>query len=148
MDQPIWARPWERVFSAWIACGLAVWSIPVLPLGEFISPSVPQLHTEYLFKGFPGGSEGKESPCNVGSIPGSGRSPGEGNGNPLQCSCLENFLEQRSWADYSLWGYKESDMTEQLIHTASSPHEEHWLIIYFPATMVHSFSTYVSGYWY
>ena len=43
--------------------------------------------------GFPGGAEVKASACNVGdvgSIPGSGRSPGEGNGNPLQCSCLEN----------------------------------------------------------
>ena len=42
---------------------------------------------------FPGGSDSKASACNVGdlgSIPGSGRSPGEGNGNPLQCSCLEN----------------------------------------------------------
>ena len=42
--------------------------------------------------GFPGGSDGKESACNagdLGSIPGSGRSPGEGNGNPLQYSCLE-----------------------------------------------------------
>ena len=43
--------------------------------------------------GFPGGSEVKVSACNagdLGSIPGSGRSPGEGNGNPLQYSCLEN----------------------------------------------------------
>ena len=42
---------------------------------------------------FPGGSDGKESACSIGdlgSIPGSGRSPGEGNGNPLQYSCLEN----------------------------------------------------------
>ena len=42
---------------------------------------------------FPGGSEVKASACNAGdrgSIPGLGRSPGEGNGNPLQCSCLEN----------------------------------------------------------
>ena len=42
---------------------------------------------------FPGGSDGKESACNegdLGLIPGSGRSPGEGNGNPLQYSCLEN----------------------------------------------------------
>ena len=48
-------------------------------------------------RGFPGGSEGKESACNVGHpsmIPGSGRSPGEGNGNPLQYSCLEN-----SWTE-------------------------------------------------
>ena len=47
--------------------------------------------------GFPGGSGGKESACNVGdlgSIPGSGRSPGEENGNPLQGSCLENFTDR------------------------------------------------------
>ena len=59
-------------------------------------------------RGFPSGSDGKESACNsgdprdVGSIPGLGRSPGEGNGNPLQCSCLENhlhelFYDRRSW---------------------------------------------------
>ena len=44
-------------------------------------------------KNFPGGSGGEESACNegdLGLIPGSGRSPGEGNGYPLQCSCLEN----------------------------------------------------------
>ena len=44
--------------------------------------------------GFPGGSDGKVSACNGGSIPGSGRSPGEGNGNPLQYSCLENSMER------------------------------------------------------
>ena len=46
--------------------------------------------------GFPGGSEGKESACNVGDpalVPGLGRSPGEGNGNPLQYSCLENSMD-------------------------------------------------------
>ena len=48
----------------------------------------------------------------VGSIPGSGRSPGEGNGNPLQYSCLENLHGQRSLAGYSPWGRRESDMTE------------------------------------
>ena len=45
---------------------------------------------------FPGGSDGKASACNAGdpgSIPGSGRSPGEGNGNPLQHSCLENPMD-------------------------------------------------------
>ena len=60
--------------------------------------------------GFPGGSAGKESTCNVGdlgSIPGLGRSPGEGNGYPLQYSDLENSM------DYP-WGRKELDMTEQL----------------------------------
>ena len=48
----------------------------------------------------------------VGSIPGSGRSPGEGNGNPLQYSCLENLHGQRSLAGYSPWGRRGSDMTE------------------------------------
>ena len=50
--------------------------------------------------GFPGGSEGKASACNSGdlsSISGSGRSPGEGNGNPLQCSCLENPMDGEAW---------------------------------------------------
>ena len=49
---------------------------------------------------FPGGSEGKASACNAGdpgSTPGSGRSPGEGNGNPLQYSCLENPTDGGAW---------------------------------------------------
>ena len=45
-----------------------------------------------------------------GSIPGLGRSPGEGNGNPLQCSCLENLMD----GCHSPWGRKESDTTETL----------------------------------
>ena len=51
-------------------------------------------------EGFPGGSEGKESACiagNAGSIPGLGRSPEEGNGNPLQYSCLENSMDRGAW---------------------------------------------------
>ena len=50
--------------------------------------------------GFPGGSDGKESACNagdLGSIPGSGKSPGEGNGYPLHYSCLENFMDREDW---------------------------------------------------
>ena len=50
--------------------------------------------------GFPGGSDGKASAYNagdLGSIPGSGRSPGEGNGNPLQYSCLENPMDGEAW---------------------------------------------------
>ena len=50
--------------------------------------------------GFPCDSDGKESACNAGdqgSIPGSGRSPGEGNGNPLQYSCLENPVGRGAW---------------------------------------------------
>ena len=65
--------------------------------------------------GFPTGSDGKESACNVGdqgSIPGLERSPGGGHGNPLQYSCLENSYEWRSLAGYSPWGHKELDTTE------------------------------------
>ena len=50
--------------------------------------------------GFPGGSDSKESACNAGDpglIPRSGRSPGEGNGNPLQDSCLENPMDRGAW---------------------------------------------------
>ena len=50
--------------------------------------------------GFPGGSDSKESACDSGdwgSIPGSGRSPGEGNGNLLQDSCLENPMDRGAW---------------------------------------------------
>jgi len=47
--------------------------------------------------GFPGGSDGKESTCAVSFIPGLGRSPGEGHGDPLQYSCLENPHGQRIW---------------------------------------------------
>jgi len=50
--------------------------------------------------GLPPSSVGKESACNAGKlglIPGSGRSPGEGNGNPLQYSCLENPMDRRAW---------------------------------------------------
>ena len=65
---------------------------------------------------FPGGSLVKNLPANTGdpcSIPGSGRPPGEGNGNSLQYSCLQNPME-RSLAGYSPWGCKELDTTESL----------------------------------
>ena len=70
----------------------------------------------YRKKGLPQWLSGKESACNVGVagdtalIPGWERSPGVGNGNPLQYSCLEDV--QRSLAGYSPWGCKESDTTE------------------------------------
>ena len=60
------------------------------------------------------GSDGKVSVYNagdLGSIPGSGRIPGEGNGNRLQYSCLENPTDGGAWCP---WGPKESDTTEQL----------------------------------
>ena len=66
---------------------------------------------------FPGGLDSKASVYNAGdpgSIPGSGRSPGEGNGNPLQYSYLENPMDGGTWLGYSPWGHKESDMTKRL----------------------------------
>ena len=54
----------------------------------------------FMLWGFPNGSDGTVSACNagdLGSIPGLGRSPGEGNGNPLQYSCLENPMDGRAW---------------------------------------------------
>ena len=57
-------------------------------------------YTPVMILDFPGGSEGKASVCNAGDlgwIPGSGRSPGEGNGNPLQHSCLENPMDGGAW---------------------------------------------------
>ena len=74
-----------------------------------------ELGSKGRFLGFPSGSDGKESTCTVGAlglIPGLGRFPGEGNGYPLQYSCLENSMDWRALADYNPWGLKESDMTE------------------------------------
>ena len=79
----------------------------------------------YYLTGFPGGSDGKESACNMGnpgSIPGLGRSPGEGNGYTLQYSYLENSMDREAWQatihevpkGYSPWGRKELNTTEQL----------------------------------
>ena len=77
-------------------------------MDPLFSPQIPLVpcsnHYPSLL-GFPCGLAGKESPCNVGdldSIPGLGRSPGEGKGYLLQYSCLENSMD------------KESDMTERL----------------------------------
>ena len=60
----------------------------------------------------------KNPPANAGDIrdsgliPGSGRSNGEGNGNALQYSCLENSMDRGAWQANSPWGHKELDMTE------------------------------------
>ena len=65
----------------------------------------------------PGGSDRKESACNsgdLGSVPGARRSPGEGNGYPLQYSCLENVMDRRAWWGTVCGVTKESDMIEQL----------------------------------
>ena len=70
--------------------------------GFYLVSLSPNLVTTSHNTGFPGGSDSKESTCNVGelgSIPGLGRSPGEENGNPLQYSCLGNSIDRKAcWA--------------------------------------------------
>ena len=71
------------------------------PLRVQLWAKMCQQYTDtYQRVGFPGGSEDKASTCNAGDpglIPGLGRSPGEGNGNPLQYSCLENPVDRGAW---------------------------------------------------
>ena len=71
------------------------------------------IYVYIYFGGFCGGSDGKESACSAedaGVISELGRSPGEGNGYPLQYSCMENSMDRGAWA------CKETDMIEQLTH--------------------------------
>ena len=86
-------------------------------------------------KGYPGGSDGKESAYNArcpGPVPGSERSPGQGDGNPLQYSFLENPHDRRTWwatVGCSPGGCKELDMTERLqFHSFSYAQEwDFWI---------------------
>ncbi|XDA84213.1 hypothetical protein R6Z07F_014036 [Ovis aries] len=82
---------------------------------------VPKSRTRLTTAQHPSGSASKQPTCQCrrrkrqrdgGLNPGSGRCPGEGNGNPLQYSCLETPHGQRSLGGYSPWGRKESDGTE------------------------------------
>ena len=82
-----------------------------------LSPAPGLWSWYYVAPSFPGGSDGKEFACNakaLGLIPGLGRSPGGGHGNPLQYSCLENPCGQRSQVGYSPLCHKELDATERL----------------------------------
>ena len=79
-------------------------------------------HQISICLGFPGGSDSKESACNtgdLGSIPGSGRSPEEGNGYPLQDSCLENPTDRGAW-QAALMGHNESDHDSVTEHRSAS----------------------------
>ena len=92
----------------------------------------------HIYMSFPGGSDGKEFNCNMkdsGLIPGPGIYSGEGNGNPLHYSCLENSYGQRSLAGYSPWSHKQSHTTECLTphlytHTHTHTHTHIYLFIY------------------
>ena len=83
-----------------LSCAFSLSILPSLALQErCISQTLPAPFMVCLTPtlGFPGGSDSKESACDAGdqrSIPGSGRSPGEGKGNPLQYSCLENPMDR------------------------------------------------------
>ena len=89
--------------------------------------------------GFPGDSGSKDSACNTGDpgfIPGSGRSPGEGNGYPLHYPCLENPMDRGAW-QITVHGSKELDTAERLTLTFTllykniciSNHEHHRILI-------------------
>ena len=72
------------------------------------SPTVLKIHLSF-HSSLPGGSVGKNLPVNVGDsglIPGSGRFPGEGNGNSLQYSCLGNPMDRAAWWAIVPWGCK------------------------------------------
>ena len=74
--------------------------------------------------GFPGGSEVKASACNagdLGSIPGLGRSPGEGNGTPLQYSCLENPMDEGAWWATVHWVTKSQTRLSDFTFTLHFP---------------------------
>ena len=91
---PLYLPEFAQVRVHWIGDAIQPYH-PLLPSSPFAFNLFQHqgLFQWVSYMGFPGGSEVKASPCSagdLGSIPESGRSPGEGNGNPLQYSCLEN----------------------------------------------------------
>ena len=97
--------------------GPCYWSLPWTPVRGCSRSAACNGHNLTLVeaddRGFPCGSLGEESACNSGDpdlIPGLGRFPGEGNGNPLQYSCLENAMDRGAWR-VTVHGVTESNMT-------------------------------------
>ena len=136
------ATSWTAAYQAPLSMGFSrqkYWSGVPLP-----SPVYTHMHTHiyisvvYTCMGFPGGSVMKNLPANAGaasSIPGSGISPGGGNGNPLQYYCQENPMDRGACTVcYSSWGCKESDPTEQLsMHTHRHRHTNTYIYIVYLA---------------
>ena len=122
---------------AFISTALGDWSKKTLV--QFISKNVLSMFSSrsfmvsYLMFGFPREISGKESTCQAGDaglIPGLGRSPGEGNGNPLQYACLENPTDRGAWQPGSWWGFKKAghdwvaEQQQQHLMLASLSHFE------------------------
>ena len=88
---------------------------------SIVIPARGKMSIKGVIWGFPGSSVGKKNPPanagdtrDEGSIPGLGRCPGVGNGNPFQYSCLENPMDRGAQGVYSLRGCRESDVAERL----------------------------------
>ena len=132
-EDDMWAqRRWKRSLSIWLSNLAALHSFATAP------PYIHVIWDEWclsfsaksnltlcililvmiisIYQTPPGGSDNEESTCNGGDsdlIPGLGRSPREGNGNPFQYSCLENSMDRGVSLGYNPWSRKESGTTEQ-----------------------------------
>ena len=116
-------KPYFDSNSSMLSTGITGW--PWIPWA-FKLPYTP------LWR-FPGGSDGTESACNagdLGSVPGSRRSPREGNGSPLQYSCLEDPVDRGAWQAIVHRVAKESHMTEQLTFSLFTLRSGRYLIFH------------------
>ena len=96
-------------------------------------PDTTEVSKQHQQEGFPRGLAVKNLPANAGDtglIPVSGRTPGEGNGNPLQSSSLGNLLDRGTWRA-SPWDHKESDMTQQQNSNKKIERTEIWRVCHF-----------------
>ena len=120
-----------------------------------VDPGAKILPHSRITVGFPGGSDGKESTCSAGdpgSISGSGKSPGEGSGYPLQYSSLENSMDRRAWLTTvnrvsKNWTWM-SELTVQLIiFIACSQYllASTWLTSQSSICSIHSFKAFLTG---